>query len=485
MKLKHYQTSWWTLLSLMVAYTGLFIAYFPKVAAIEDEIGFINQTIVWSKGAMTAEAAGYPTLADFQELNGRHVPSRHIGRSLVALPFLIAFGLPGVFVSGLLLHLTMTIIGAILLVRLGRSPLWAALLLFHPSLALYSRTALADGSAGTFLMLAALATVSTPTRGFLSGIAVGLAALMRAHAGMALPIVAASLRFPPRDRNPWRDVMRCLVGGIVVGGLNMGYNQYLYGSMIDPFSSRRGYFSTVFFLPHSLFYAGCLLIIWPGMFLAPFFDRSAIRWLVRGVCGLNFILFSFYYFHDESSRFIETLVIGQRLIQVAIPLWVVSYAVVCDERIWSRLSIKLSHWAKTSLVVVGLLTMFIGNWAIFATHQRHLERFRIERDSFAAVAPSGSLVICHGQFPKLFGIPLGINTYRMATLNFNGQPIDVSELIATETSTWYLVVLDVRPGDPLPEASRDLIAQEGLIEIHVTPPRLHVFQSPSGSLAKP
>jgi len=50
----------------------------------------------------------------------------------------------------------MTALAAWLLARLGRSPLWAVLLLLHPTLAVYSRTLLADGAAGTGLLLAAL-----------------------------------------------------------------------------------------------------------------------------------------------------------------------------------------------------------------------------------------------------------------------------------------------------------------------------------------
>ena len=484
MKLTRNQSSWCLLGVMMMAYIGLFVVYFPRLAAIDDENGFINQAIVWSKGAMSAEGAGYTTLQDFQEIQGRHVPSRHPGRSLFALPFLMAFGLPGIFFSGMLLHLMMTIIGGLLLSRLGRSPLWAVLLLFHPTLALYSRTALADGASGMFLMLAAFATLSPQGRGIFSGIAVGLAALMRAHAGMALPIVAASLRYPPRGPKPWRDVASCLLAGIACGGLNMAYNLILYGSLVDPFSSQRGYFAAEFLVPHALFYAGCLTLIWPGMFLAPVFDRSPIRWLVRGVCGLNFVLFSFYYFHDDSPRFLETIVIGQRLIQVALPLWIISYVGMIDELVWARWESRLSRHTRMALIALGMLVLCMGTAVMFAQHQRHLERSKAERDAFAAIAPSGSLVVRYGNIQKLFGIPLDSKTYRFATLEFNGQTLDVSHEIAAESKVWYLVVLDSALGDSLPSSASDLIRREGLTEIPVAPPRLHVYISQGGARGK-
>ena len=77
---RHHQK--WILFALILAYTGLYFVYFPRLAAIEDEVGFINQAIVWSKGAMSSEAAGYGgTLADFQEVNGLHVASRSVKNS--------------------------------------------------------------------------------------------------------------------------------------------------------------------------------------------------------------------------------------------------------------------------------------------------------------------------------------------------------------------------------------------------------------------
>src|SRR4051812_48628554 len=149
--------------ALMWGYAGLFAAYYPPLSAIEDEAGFVNQALVWSRGAVSAEGAGLPAdLVDFGEGAGPHVATRHPGRALLAWPVLVLGGVRAPFASGLLLHLARPAMGGALLARLGRSPLWAALLLLHPTLALYSRTIMADGAAGTGLLLAALA-VASPT----------------------------------------------------------------------------------------------------------------------------------------------------------------------------------------------------------------------------------------------------------------------------------------------------------------------------------
>jgi len=53
------------LLALLLGNTALFAAYYPPLAGIEDEIGFLNQALVWSRGAISAEGAGLP--ADLAE----------------------------------------------------------------------------------------------------------------------------------------------------------------------------------------------------------------------------------------------------------------------------------------------------------------------------------------------------------------------------------------------------------------------------------
>ena len=194
--------AWAALGVLMLGFAALFEVYYPPISAIEDETGFLNQALVWSRGAVSSEGAGYPHgLLDFIEVNGRHVPARHPGRSLLALPLLLLGGTRAVFVSGLALHLLATLAGAALLARLGRSPLWAVLILFHPTLAVYSRTVMADGAAGTGLLLAAIGVASGAP--VLAGLAVGLAAAMRYHS--ALPCRSSPGRSSSREWAPARN----------------------------------------------------------------------------------------------------------------------------------------------------------------------------------------------------------------------------------------------------------------------------------------
>jgi len=142
------------LIAGILAYLALFAAFYPPIAGIEDEQGFVNQAIFWYHGGLSAEAAGLPvTLGDLVEVDGRHLPARHPGRSLVALPFYAVGGYAGVFASGAFLHVVLTLLAAATFRRLGISPWWALGVLFHPTLLIYSRTVMGDASAGLGLLV--------------------------------------------------------------------------------------------------------------------------------------------------------------------------------------------------------------------------------------------------------------------------------------------------------------------------------------------
>lgn len=464
---------WYILIALMLAYTVLFFVYYPPVSGIEDETGFLNQALVWSRGAVSSEGAGFSDgLADFIKVGGRHVPARHPGRSLLALPFLMLAGTRATFASGLMVHLAMTAIGGALLARLGRSPLWAVVLLCHPTLAIYSRTITADAAAGAGLLLSALSVVAGRPIG--AGLSVGLAALMRYHAALALPLVAGSFLISTNRPRPWRDAALCLLAGASIGMLIIGYNYAIYGQLTEPFTRDRGYFSVAFLLPHTAFYASALLIIWPGMLLAPILDRSPLRWLLRGMIAIYLGPLLFYYFHDKAQGRLETLVVGQRLLQVALPLWVVSYAGVLDDWLAAPLRHSLGDqaWRVTAMVVcVGLLA---GNGLAFARHQTHLAALRQARDAFVAHIPADALIVYQGAVPKLVGTPLGIPVYRLRALEYQGQPAEDPAALAgsldRERRPWFLAILRRAPAEQPTSYALSLIERYGLEPITLNAP---------------
>jgi hypothetical protein len=460
---------WALLAGLMVAYALIFAAFYPPTIGIEDEVGYLNQALVWSRGSITAEGAGFADLQGFIRISGREVAIRQPGRSLVALPFVLIGGVRAAFLSGLLIHLLTTWVAGALLVRLGRSPLWAALVLFHPTLAIYSRTLMADEGAGFGLLLAALAVASVGLRhaGAWAGAAVGLAALMRYHAGIAMPIVAASFLLTPGRKHPRREAILCLIVGGLCGSAIVAYNLSLYHHPTDPLPTMRGSWSNEYIVPMAIYYGTALMTIWPAMLLAPLLDRTSIRWTVRGICGLYLALFLRYYWHDSGNNWVETAVLGLRLLEVALPIWVVSYAAVLGDRLAPPVLRVLGRRGFAALAAVACAGLLALTGLMFATHQAHLNDLLSARDAVVLAIPDGSTVVANGNVKKVFGVPSGLPSYRWFNLPY------IKFGVVPEKPPWYLAVLAKSPEDEA--LAREVAERYKMTPVATSHPGLFIY----------
>jgi hypothetical protein len=476
---------WAVLGGLSIVYAALFVAFYPPSLGIEDEVGYFNQALVWSRGSLTAGGAGFHNLMGFLEIGGREVAVRQPGRSLAILPFLLAAGPRAAFLSGLLVHLATVAAGGALLVRLGRSPAWAVLLLCHPTLAIYSRTLMADEGAGLGLLLAALA-VATTTRPFMgawAGAAVVLGALMRYHAGLALPFVAASFLVLPARPRPLREAGLCLLTGGLGGGLIVAYNLFLYHHPTDPSPTARGVWSSQFIVPQAVFYATALTTFWPGMLLAPILDRSVVRWTVRGVCGFFLAMFLFYYWHDAGSGWIETAVLGLRLILVALPLWIVSYAGVVDDLVVAPLRRRLGPAPIRRLSALACVGLLAATGAMCARHQAHLRNLETVRAAVAAAVPDSARVAANSTVMKLFGVPTRPPSYRWLYL----PDVAADRCLPADlgASPWYVAVAIKSPDNPATAEAHAAAARFGLTPLATDVPGLTLYASRPASRTGP
>jgi len=402
------------LLAGLVGFALIYAATYPRLSGIEDEVGFVNQAVFWSRGAVSAEGAGLsPELGDLVEVRGRHLPARHPGRSLVALPFVAAGGVPAAFGSGLLLQAAIVLVGAATLKKLGASPAWA-LLLLHPTLSLYSRTIMADAASGLGLLISAWAIAGPrpASRGarareaIIAGLGVSVSAAMRYHGAIALPIVALAVAWRGGWRRPdWASAVACALGSAAGALPIVAFNLAVYGRLTDPYTAGRGHFDAAAVPQNLAFYLATMALLWPGMVVAPLLDRSRVRVLSRGVCGFYFASACAYYFHDRGASPVETAVVGLRLMQVALPIWIVSYATILDG-LARRLLARVPAAARLArpVAAAALLGLLAGTGLLFQRHQAHLGRLAAKRDAMAAVVPPGSTVIAAGDLVKLFGI---------------------------------------------------------------------------------
>lgn len=470
----------WTLLAVSILlYLVGFGVWYPPTHAIEDEVGFLNTALIWSKGALTSEDAGLGELNETQLGPRGRVGWRNVGRSLLTAPVLATLGYRATFAVGALIHVLLALVAGLALRRMGRSAAWALLLLWHPSLLLYSRTVMADTLGALALCAAAYTLLSK--RYVLAGLALGFACVARYHLGASIPIVVLTV-LASCGRGP---ALRVVLGGGAVGLCLFGYNQLFFGHPLG--ATGQGHFALRYLgqnLPH---YASALILVWPGMLLAPLL-WGLWRWLRRGEhvapevdrrgalllslsLPLLLILLVYYFIDGQGRSFPYRVVLGQRLLLPAIPAFVLLYAQVLSEEFPGDLGGERRRvlWARLAplVAVAGL----VGGGAVMAKHQSYLEGLVAERDRATALIPAGSLVLANAHFRKLLGVPhAGLPRYRLPAYEFHGRILESTRpRAATEPAPYYLVHLRRRPDAPLPAHWLKLVKILGGESIHEGP----------------
>jgi hypothetical protein len=467
---------WLALGGMATGYLALFFFYYPCTHGIEDEVGYINQGIIFSRGAVSAEGAGFEHHEELIESGGRHVGWRNPGRSLVILPFLMTGSLKAIFLSGAVIHLLVTLAAALTLARLGRSPLWAGLVLCHPTLAIYSRTIMGDEPAALGLTCALLAFIATSRPGWWAGVAIGLAAVMRYQAGLTLPFFALAILTAPHVVRPRRQALYCLLSGGIIGAGLVAYNLTMFGNLSG--WVHQGSFALSFVPRNFTFFATALCIVWPLMLPALVLDRSPLRWAARAVCVPLFLLMLAWHEHDKHAVWAYTLVIGQRYLIPVLPAWIILY-VLCLGRVLShaRFGAALANWSP-ALAGAGCLALLGLLAGVFQRHDAHLRDLLSAREEMARAVPAGSLVIGNYQIEKLFAVPWpGLPGYRWVRYEDSTHAEENAPVIRDESQSWYLALLPKTPDAEQPELLHDYVIRYQMTRVPTRHPTLILYKA--------
>jgi hypothetical protein len=473
--------AWRVLFLLAAAYLLLFVYFYPPIHGIEDESGYINQAFVWQHSSITSDGAGYDRLADFENYGGRNVSFRNPGRALTLLPFLSVLGARSIFFSSALIHLLTVLGAALLLTRLGKSPLWAVLILFHPTLALYSRTVMSDELSGLLLLLAVLAVTNRSMQGLLAGLALSGAVVTRYHAAVVVPFFLIVLL---KDKGLRQAFMCAVVTGLCAVGI-VAYNYLTLGNLTGGYTNKVTF--GVQFLPFNLkFYLPALLLLWPLQLLAPAFDRSRLQWYFRACVLPVFGLLTLYFYHESGESLVQTLVLGQRLLLTILPLWIVSYAYTIDSLLWPLAEKFTPRPLRLAGVATCCCALLLGVAVLFREHQRHLAELKNSVAEIERVVPPGGLLVANRNLTKIFGTPaIGVTRYEWLVYQFLDVPLDHSARLAAEQKEWYLAVLPRRPGEELPDTLREYVTKYHLVKLPTDNPKLLLYRAPAQTSVMP
>ncbi|MEQ1877849.1 MAG: hypothetical protein ABL958_14500 [Bdellovibrionia bacterium] len=449
---------WITLGVLLVLYLAFFAVFYPPLAGIEDEVGFINQALMWKLGGWSAETAGIWPPFDSLFVDGHHVPFRSPGRSLLLLPFLYV-GFNSIFWTGPLIHISTVLLFARLCRHFSISPLWAALVLLHPTLLIYSRTIMADELAGLLLLASFYLFVRKGDLGFRAGLPLGFGFLARSQMLLTVPLILSAAWLEKR-RSVWRAILFA-AGAAVLTGAGVAYSLKLYSQPVVP---RTGLFGAEFIVQQLPFYLLSLTLLWPGMLIAPVAYRGRYKWFFILLTYPHLALFSIYYFRDDLGEGkILNLIIGMRFLQIALPIWILAYALWISEK-FSKFKISLG--LRVAIILLASPPLFFANSA----HDRRLQKMVAVKRAVESNIPENSLVLANAYVSKLIAIPTE-DQKRFRVLPIEKFSDDAK--LAGE-SEWYIAF---RPKGPVGlEAIEPFIAKYLLERIQTSDPELHIYR---------
>jgi len=316
------------LLVLMLLYAAVYAAWYPRTFSILDEQAFLSFGTALSRGTVYADVAGVDA-ARAIEIDGHRAPRVSLGMPALLAP-IVAVDWRGGFLVALALHLIGTWACAAMLGALGLRPIFAALYLFHPVAALYTRTVMSDIPTMALTTVTLWLLVRTHSRPLLAGLVIGLTPHLR---GSQLVVIAGlGLAFALRDlarsrEHGWAALTPSLwlAAGVLPGVLGwMAVNAAIYGG---PFETPVTWPLSVEHIPRNLpRYLVSQNLVYPlGLVIGLLYPsrlRAAAALVAVGLLGLYGTFLHLY----EGFGTLTSLIVGDRFFLPLFPLLLPGYA---------------------------------------------------------------------------------------------------------------------------------------------------------------
>ncbi len=208
----------------LVLFVGIYFHAYPSYFTSGDEHEYAKNAVLLTHGSLfTSENTQY--CGGHLTESGKYVSNYPIGKSILLLPFL-SFGLSGLFLSNLLLHVLNFFLFILILRKLKVNPLLAILFLFFPAFQWEARTLFPELGVLTLGLLAYYFWLAAERgKTFLSGFLLGIALLVRVDAFIGIIAFGAQAFLSERKR------FFPFVAGAALGiAVFLGANLLLYGS---------------------------------------------------------------------------------------------------------------------------------------------------------------------------------------------------------------------------------------------------------------
>lgn len=381
----------------VVILTVLFLLFFPPTFVSIDEHQYYKNSLLLQQGELkTANPIEYcgGTFRGEQYLS-----SFHIGKSIFLIPFTWA-AFPFVMLSGLILHLINMGIFSLILRKLKLSQWLVLLFAFYPAFLWESRTLFSETFALVFLLAGTYFYLDERLpRKFWAGLLLGLGAFVRTEA--VLIAIAFGIALIWKERHTLRKplsspILWFAAGGVIAAGILLGWNNWYNGG---PFATQLGSPSRLFegfprplFFANLIQYVAVLCIAFPLMLLALL---KPFRLRLELILATIFTLALFSQTANISVyEFFSPLTITAR-IRYFIPLaglLLIAYAHAITPYL-NQLATRLGRVKWNAIVVLFILVLTIGAFALNSQHQTLVEKRAVVETQLLTNIPSNAHVI--------------------------------------------------------------------------------------------
>jgi hypothetical protein len=386
----------------IVAFVVTYLVYFPHIYATEDDASYLAQAFALRHGHLTLDSLHQNVVQAFTV--GHHLVSQYPPGMPALLAAASVFGWTAALGVNLVVILATCGVVAYLLRRHRLPIIFALLYLLYPTAVLFSRTVMTDLLSG-LLVAAAIATV-IDKRPLITGLLLGVAVLVRDANVLACATVPAGVLFdmwrhgsgPDRRRQAIRWSTR-YGAGLVPGAALAAITYYAVDG--GQSLSHTGQFA-LHYLPHHLPYLVIgLLMMYPLMLFAPLFFRSPARSAVLLTSYGFLLLYGSWFFQDQGSTRSETLILAQRFMLAALPLFVLAYAgAVCALGRRFRLE-RVGLLVRLMITGAVAAVLVVGSFAVQRTDQHHAAVLvSVRTELLKAVSPT-DLLVCDKEVAKL------------------------------------------------------------------------------------
>ncbi len=390
------------LLAAGAVYLLLLVVFYPTMYTSIDEASAFSMAYVLRHGTIFPghtpafhNADFYPSLSPLG-VHGR------VYRFPVGFPLLLSalsfVGWRAFFLVNPLLHLIAAACFACILRANRIPPRYAVLYLLFPCFALFTRTLFSDAFAAslTTITLYFLLCRRLP---LLAGLCLGLALLSRSASlivAAALLAVLLAEDWQRRAHTPlWKgQAARLMLGLLPFLTVNWVYNFYAFGS---PFRSAY----TVNALSwHGLAqsgpsYALALLLVYPGMLLAPFLYRGAFWRQGLAATTLVTLLAASYNESTFGNSVLQTLLSTPRQVLPVMPFYLLAFCGVLSSLMQAK---RLPLLKIEAAVGIGLVVV---SAAIAFQHQEYLKTLQATHAEIQRTLPPRSIIYANKDVYKL------------------------------------------------------------------------------------